>query len=82
MAVHFVNITPQEFQEVALFKLIKENYIGSTLGSAKPYLYFANPASWSDAFEKRFINVLYKNSHASSSERQIFNISLPPRSSK
>ena len=60
MAVHFVNITPQEFQEVALFKLIKENYIGSTLGSAKPYLYFADPASWSDAFEKRFINVLYK----------------------
>lgn len=60
MAVHFVNITPKDFQTIALFKLIKEDFIDSTIGRANPYLYFANPVSWNDAFEKRFINVQYK----------------------
>lgn len=62
MSIHFINITKKAFlSKKPLFKIIQENKINSTIG-LKPYLWFADPGTWKDAFERRFIDVSYKDS--------------------
>ncbi len=61
MPVKFINITKKSFLNNGkpLFKIISSQWANNTLG-VNHYLWFANPANWKDAFEKRFIDLSYK----------------------
>lgn len=60
MDVQFVNITEEEFFKTTLLhKYMPLEYALKTLNEKK--LWFANPTSWKDPFEKRFIEAQYKS---------------------
>lgn len=60
MAVKFINITREEFLENKLiFKYMPLEHALSTLNHQ--YLWFANPTTWVDPFEKRFIITKYSD---------------------
>lgn len=60
MDIKFVNITEKEFFETKLLhKYMPLEYALKTLNEKK--LWFANPTSWKDPFEKRFIEAQYKS---------------------
>lgn len=60
MDIQFVNITEEEFFKTTLLhKYMPLEYALKTLNEKK--LWFANPASWKDPFEKRFIEAQYKS---------------------
>lgn len=56
--LHFVNITEEEFLKHKL--LYKHMPLENALRSLnEKYLWFANPSSWKDPFEKRFLEAKY-----------------------
>lgn len=58
MALQFVNISREEFFETKLlYKYMPLEYALTTLNNKT--LWFANPAIWSDPFEKRFLEATY-----------------------
>lgn len=58
MDIQFINITKDEFFRTKLLhKYMPLEYALKTLNEKK--LWFANPTSWKDPFEKRFIEALY-----------------------
>ena len=60
MDFQFVNITKEEFFKTKLLhKYMPLEYALKTLNEKK--LWFANPTSWKDPFEKRFIEAQYKS---------------------
>lgn len=60
MGLKFVNITREEFlSKKLLHKFMSLEYALSTL--EKKCLWFANPTTWKDPFEKRFIEAKYKD---------------------
>lgn len=60
MALKFVNITREEFlNKKLLHKFMPLEYALNTL--EKKHLWFANPTTWKDPFEKRFIEATYKD---------------------
>lgn len=59
MALHFVNISREEFLgKKLLHKFMPLEYALDTLNHK--HLWFANPTTWKDPFEKRFITATYK----------------------
>lgn len=63
MSIHFINNADKEFlSKKPFFKIVQRKRINSTIGQ-EPYLWFANPSTWEDAFERRFIDVLYKDNN-------------------
>ena len=60
MSIQFVNITKKEFFKTKLLhKYMPLEYALRTLNEKK--LWFANPTTWRDPFEKRFIEAQYKS---------------------
>ena len=60
MGIQFVNIAEDEFFKTTLLhKYMPLEYALKTLNEKK--LWFANPTSWKDPFEKRFIEAQYKS---------------------
>lgn len=60
MEIQFVNITEEEFFKTRLLhKYMPLEYAIKTLNEKK--LWFANPTSWKDPFERRFIEAKYKS---------------------
>lgn len=60
MGIQFVNITKEEFFKTTLLhKYMPLEYALKTLNEKK--LWFANPTSWKDPFERRFIEAQYKS---------------------
>ncbi len=63
MGIHFINNSDKEFlSKKPFFKILQRKRISSTIGQ-NPYLWLANPSTWEDAFERRFIDVLYKDNN-------------------
>ena len=61
MGLKFVNITREEFlSKKLLHKFMPLEYALNTLEGK--HLWFANPVTWKDPFEKRFIEATYKDS--------------------
>lgn len=60
MALKFINITEDEFlSKKLLHKFMPLEYALETLNNK--HLWFANPTTWKDPFEKRFIDATYKS---------------------
>ena len=60
MNIQFVNITEDEFFKTALLhKYMPLEFALKTLNEKK--LWLANPTSWKDPFEKRFIEAQYES---------------------
>lgn len=60
MGIEYINITQQEFlDKTPLFKIISLEYAMESLKPGSQYFWFANPSTWKDPFESRFLRAQY-----------------------